>query len=203
MSRLRHALIAGSAFLALSCASDSQDYPGPSCDEGQCDEVNGQDALQFYEQFLYSANQDGEYVWHRYLSDYSQTLALPIIDSEVCREVALNLFLLEDRSFILEYEEHVPAEGSTSCDNYEDVIHNRHEGTWSVDGIQLVLGDIGRATGLTFNEYPAIRMSFDRDLASPGLQGQQILLDQIRSSWGLDECSGVSADPSRCPIDLP
>lgn len=190
---------------AAGCAEDSYEFE-PTCDDGQCDELNGQDPAAFYQQLLYEIRDEGENLgtWHRYLTDLSLPVALPPVGTESCREGKVDLYLMANHQFILEYAETIPAPGSTQgCDNYVDDFKKRYEGQWRVEGLDLVVGNIGRGTGLSYNDSPALNFVFSNDLNSPGLTATNVLLNRPTSSWGLDECSGNSANASLCPVTIP
>ena len=183
---------------AASLASCAVDEPGDgiSCEGDRCDEAGTLDINSF----LYRADDP---LSHHYPTTYNRP-SLPTVGAEECRRAELRLFLVNDSAqrYILQYEEHIPTEGSISCSRYDVVVEEVIEGTWSVADNQLNLSGLGAADSLLVDGKAALSLQLNSDLGSPGLSASPVLLEVVTSSWGLEECSGIYYDANICPISI-
>ena len=183
---------------AASLASCAVDGPGDSisCEGDRCDEAGTLDINSF----LYRADDP---LSHHYPTTYTRH-PLPTVGAEGCRQAELRLFLINDSAqrYILQYEEHIPTEGSSSCNRYDVVVEEVVEGTWSVANNQLSLSGLGIANTLLVDGASALSLQLNSDLGSPGLSASPVLLEVVTSSWGLEECSGIYYDANTCPISI-
>lgn len=186
-----------SSGVIFSCTPDPESSV-PSCEGDQCDD-NGT-AIQIA-RFMYRAD---DTLSHHFPTTYTDH-PMPTVGNEACRNAKLRLFLIDDtaHSYTLQYEELVPAEGSTSgCRNYEVDIEKTITGTWDVVGNALNLSGLGVANTITISGNQELSLQADNNIGSPGLTSGPVLLEVVTSSWGLEECSGAFYDANLCPIDI-
>src|SRR5262249_49583008 len=80
------------------------------------------------------------------------------------------LFLVNDGSFVLKWSE-------ITDQGFPIDFGDRFEGKWSVPGDQLIIGDIATGERAVFDGRNAVKLTFIRDLHTPGLKGKTAILD--------------------------
>lgn len=138
--------------------------------------IDGVPAAEFYEEFIYERVKPLE---HYYPTTWDK-ISLPEPD----RSVELALYMREDGSYTAEYVELVPWQGALAHD-----LEKELSGKWRVAKNQLILEGLGVAEGsgkVSDKESLRLELTFDRDIAAPGLKGQTGELRIVRSTWGPD-----------------
>ena len=166
-----------SFFLVAACsASDAMDGPGdgPTGADASISEteINGRPASEFY----------GQFVWQTSGGNLGGAVAFP--ESDGRDAFVLDFFLMEDRSFVLFYGEGFGEVTSTghSLNLYSD-SYSRREGTWSIDGAELVLGSWARCGGLEFNGMDVLQCRLTQAIVSSAAVGPSgIMRPQSESS---------------------
>ena len=116
---------------------------------GSSSTVNGLPALEFYEQFLYEI-------------DESDSLPHNTPVQVSGNEVDLSLWLLASGEFYVTYGEF----GNWTSET----------GSWRVEGTRLIVGDIATASGLTYNDQPALSLRFNGNSPSSDVRGQSFTM---------------------------
>lgn len=148
--------------------------------------VNGKPADQYYAQFYYKKETDAEgRPRYRYLM--ANLLTRISKDESSALYFNGNLYLKEDGSYRFDYSEIVDQDLS------DDVIggppHGQKvvQGKWKIEGTELVLTDLGKTSGMKYQEADAITLQFEKDILSPGLRGKYVFMTYGRSTSGIEE----------------
>jgi hypothetical protein len=155
----------------LACSSSSSSPSGSSSSSssgnGGNTTINGKPADQFYGQFAYETIK----------TDMEGAGAMASQDNGD-NAYLLNLFLKEDKSFVLFYVEgqgEVSATGNSI--QYDPKKGRKVSGTWSIDGASLVVGPFA-CDGLNFNGRDVISCEVKQAIVSDGAVGHTAMLDK-------------------------
>ncbi len=146
------------------CSSDDSSAPAPdsSPENGQMSSsysINGRDPTSYYEQFIYKQSTKTDkgitYPVYSYLRSETFTLEGETkADDRKCAFFKLAMF--KDRTFKLKYFEEFCIQSSERPETWDPVYEDLVSGQWSIDKMDLILGDFARATGLRYNEEEAL-----------------------------------------------
>lgn len=191
----RMLLIAFAALLS-ACGSgksgsrnDNGSNPGPTnpSDHGsggnqtETYELNGKPADEYYKQFLYKKDTN-ENPPYRYLVSGWEKMRE---EGAKTRYYDVSLFLLQDGSYVLRYEELFAKPVANGLQSEGTDFTQELRGTWKVDKADLVISDIGTGTGLVYNDADTVALRFDRNIHTEDLSGKMAILKYGRSSSGL------------------
>lgn len=144
-------------------------------------EFHGKSADQYFRQFLYKKDSD-QYTPYQYLASDSQKMRA---EGEKTRIYSSRLFLIEDGTYVLKYEEFLGK--PTTTGGMIGLVDFKQElrGTWKVDEMNLVISDVGTGTGLVYNDKETVALKFERDIHTEGLNGKIAFMSYVRSNVGL------------------
>lgn len=158
------------SFLVIAACgggSDSMDGPGESGADASISEteINGRPASEFY----------GQFVWQTSGGNVGGAAAFPETDGRDA--FVLDVFLMEDKSFLLFYGEGFGQVTSTghSLNVYPD-SYSRREGSWSLEDGELVLGSWARCGGLEFNGNDVLQCRLSQSIVTPEAVGSAGIL---------------------------
>lgn len=146
--------------------------------------INGKPVADYYRQFLYR-KVDNEALPFRYLSNAFTKIKK--IDDNKTLYFTASIFLLEDGTYVLDYEEAI---GEKSDDGFITVttdFKTRVKGAWRIEDLALVLDGIGKAAGFVKNEKDAIALKFEKVLHAPELNGTTDYFYYTSSNQGLED----------------
>ncbi|NUO53832.1 MAG: hypothetical protein HOV80_33730 [Polyangiaceae bacterium] len=138
--------------------------------------IDGVPAAEFYEEFIYERVKPLE---HYYPSTWND---VPLPDTN--RSVSLSLYMREDGTYTADYVELAPWSGGGMVHEVEKQL----SGKWHVAKTELILDGLGVAQGegkISDNSL-SLSLTFDRDIETAGLKGQEATLRIVRSTWGPD-----------------
>lgn len=163
------------ALMAVSCSDSSSDSPRgdgklPDIEEGdtrETYELNGKSPSQFYAQFYYKEGREqderGEYDVFSYVRTDSQKVG-ETLDQDNQKCASFKLALNEDKTFIVNYEESYCLQSSARPHTWDPVFEKKLFGEWSIDKMDLKLGDFATATGFRLNGADSLRIQLLRDI---------------------------------------
>ena len=144
-------------------------------------EFNGKSTDQYFRQFLYKKDSD-QYTPHHFLgSDWLRIR----VEGDKTRYANSELFLLEDGTYVLKYEEALGKPNSNG--GMAGIIDFEQElrGTWTVDEMNLVISDVGTGTGLIYNDKETVALKFEHNIHTEGLSGKIAIMSYVHSNVGL------------------
>jgi hypothetical protein len=168
------ALVAAALLASLQPACVTESVAASDEQMATEDVLGGMTPSEYWAQFLYrkAAKLEHHFPSTRYY--------VPIGQSGL--EASLALYPRADGSFTADYTEMRRVDAM----QHEHVNKRSLSGRWTIDGSALKLEGIGRARAASYNGQPAMMLTFDRDLHTPGLAGKTAMLVVVRSSWGPD-----------------
>lgn len=168
-----------------SCGSSNSGGSGinnPGGDnETRTFEFNGKPTDQYFRQFIYKKDSD-KFSPYRFLTADDQKLR---VEGEKTRYANSRLFLLENGTYVLKYEEALGKPNSTG--GMAGIIDFEQElrGTWKVDEMNLVISDVGTGAGLIYNDKETVALKFEHNIHSEGLNGKIAIMSYVHSNVGL------------------
>jgi hypothetical protein len=137
------------------------------------------------EDFFYhtSGRCEEENLYFHYLS--SKTLMLAdATDGKKMRGI-IEVFLQPNNTYVALYEEHKVHYFTNSGYAYDVTVSKRLNGGWRMlkDG-QVEIKGLGLGRFTSYNDSPAIWLTFYSDISSQGLVGQDTFLRKVHSSFG-------------------
>jgi hypothetical protein len=136
--------------------------------------------LAYYQQFPYTFKEDadGNKTYRYLMSTELQGVEVGKIDLGTVY-ITMMLGLNTDGTFTAVFSE--------MTERFFPVdMHDMIKGNWSVPGDQLVLGDIAVGERAVFDGRNAIKLTFVKDLHTPGLKGKTMLFDYGFSNAAID-----------------
>ena len=156
-------------FAAYSCSNDSSDSPGNSGnvpDNGDDNShstylINGKSPSDFYAQFYYEEgrkkDENGEYDVFNYVSSDSEKIGQKL-DEENQKCASFKIALNEDHSFIANYTEEYCLQSSDRPHTWDPVFEKKIFGEWSIENMNLKLGNFALATGFRLNGSDTLKI---------------------------------------------
>jgi len=152
---------------------------GDSCDGPQDSTINGLPPAEYYDLLTYAVDQESALPF-RYLDTWGPRFK---VDDNI--HATAELYLLDDGEFYLSYEEW---ERVTSSESHQ-VAEQMLQGRWSIDGLTLLVGDVGTAQGIDLSSRaggsPGLAFTFSRDIVGAGVEGRTMMMGLVSSSGGL------------------
>jgi hypothetical protein len=138
--------------------------------------VNGKPADQYYGQFVYETIE----------TDMEGAGAMPA-QANGDNAYLLNVFLKQDKSFVLFY---VEGQGQVSVGQssieYDAKKGRKLTGSWSIDGVSLTVGPFS-CDGLQFNGRDVLSCEVKHGIVSDGAVGHAAMLDKGGSNTSPDD----------------
>lgn len=92
----------------------------------------------------------------------------------------ISVVMTEDKKFRAIYREWIQWR---FANDYIVVDQKVIEGEWKIDEVNLLLDGVGVATGLRFNNHPAMRIKFDKNIISQGIENRTMMLEISKNLW--------------------
>jgi hypothetical protein len=160
---IRSMYLVSGVVLALGCGGGMDDDGGMTTVDAAINEplVNGKPASAFYAQFTHAVTR----------AEVSGAAAFAT-QPDGRNAFITAFFLMPEGKLELFYAE---GEGEVTPTGHSLAIFNdtkkHREGTWRVDGAQLVLDAFMRCDGFTFNDSDALRCTLTSTIVTPAAQG--------------------------------
>ncbi len=164
----------------IGCASPAEDgADGTTGDDQNLTQINGQDPATYYKQFVYRREQrtSGSGYWHYYPSTVGY-LKLPN-----GQFTSLRIYPRADGSYTAEYAELTQRSPSEYVHEYDN---KNLSGRWRVEGTKIIFDGLGTGEGMMVNDEPGFRLTYSRNIHTPGLSGDSTNVKIVASSWGPD-----------------
>ncbi len=135
---------------------------------------------EFYEKFLFRIKGSCPNVAYRYAASKHAKVAVNSKGQDVLKEVSL--FLQENGEYQAYYNE-ITVYRYTKNGFFHDKNESRVvKGKWKVVGESLFLAGLGEVRGILYEGRPKLLLYLDRDLISPGVAGQGIVLSYVEGT---------------------
>lgn len=186
-------LAAVAALAACSKPNQNQQQQAPTCPTNQTcvDQVTPAQAADYFSQFQYKQLGDCHdlstvrFQWLTFESRDEAVIARTQDGNDVVAE--LNLYLTADGKYTGEYQENVQQLQDSGA--YKNIgVQNKRDltGTWSVQGAQLLISDLGTGDVANVNNWPGVSMKISGTDLNAALNGQTLLMVNRRSMISKD-----------------
>ncbi len=157
-------------------------------------EVNGKKPDEYFRQFIYRELGECGTIHETHLFPMSRAHKIGVNRDGRDVLAELSLFLKEDGAYFLFYQEIVVFQYTENGFLWDSHQEKTISGRWTVSAGKLVLSNIGEATALQYNGYPAMDLRIDVNLISRGIKGSSMIMRRVESSSmpvaELDPCLG-------------
>jgi hypothetical protein len=168
-------------------AADGNGQPGQDSSGGDLT-INGVSANEFYGKFVsrpvLNCEKQSASGYRSVRADY---IALEKTSEGHKVRGEFEATLDADGNFTALYKEFELLQGNGSLEARKLLYSTELAGKWSIQQGELVIGDIGRGMGGSYNGMNIINFKFLRDLSKPGLKGQFTFLGIINRELSAEE----------------
>lgn len=195
---MKYQLLTTTIFLSLlvACSQGQSKSQNTKVHRNKVITLNGETPDVYFKRFLYKTTgkcSDKEGIHFQYLSTFHEYIKLPNAENGKEQLAMLNIFLMEDGTYIADYTKMIKAD-DTGIPNsrYVHIFSERFGGKTSLntDG-RLTLEGIGVLSALIYNEKPAALLSVENDDLAEGISGQKILVTMVSSNAGLESYNKI------------